>query len=113
MIKPSVYQLGTSPPVLKTDPGAGAWNSEPASLELKALKGVLTRSAVKALASHFGGDDAVTHLSYYLSNQGGKYTVDFQGLIAEAPTARKAYEIQVAAAKGFIETLALRRKPDR
>ena len=107
MIKPSVYVLGSQPPTFKKDPGAGVWNSQAATIEMKALKEVLTTSAIKSLASYFGGDDAVKHLAHYLSNAGGNYTIDFAGLIREAATAKKTFDIQIAAAKAFVETLPL------
>jgi len=107
MIKPSVYKLGTQPPTLKTDPGAGAWNSTPASLEMKALKEVLQNSLTQGLAVYFGGQDAVDHIEHYLGNTGTTYTVKFQKLIKEVPPAKgkDVVDAQIAAAQKFIETL--------
>ena len=83
-IKPSVYVLGTKPPVLPPDPGAGRWNSIPRTTSMIVLKAILTGrvegvpgavltvfaplfvgglfvggSALQGAASYFGGDDAV------------------------------------------------------
>ena len=104
-IKPSEYVLGTQPPILKTDPGAGAWNSTPSSLGMKALKELLAAAPTQSLASHFGGDDAVKHLMHYLGNSGGSYSIDLDGMIKEVPIAKQAFDAQVEAAKKFVESL--------
>lgn len=129
-IKPSVYALGTQPPVLKPDDGAGRWKSEPIEIKLYLLKAILTgrldgipqavltalvpsqalslfltELSIRALASHFGGDDAVKHMRHYLGNSGDQYTIDLQGMIAEVSIAKQCYDAQVQAAQKFIETL--------
>lgn len=104
-IKPSTYVLGTAPPVLKKDPGAGPWNSVPPTLGMKALKEALVNAGVQALASHFGGDDAVKHIEYYLANKGGAYTIDLPSLLREVSLAKQVYDLQVDTAKAFVETL--------
>jgi hypothetical protein len=78
---------------------------------MKVLKEILTTGGVQWLASHLGGDDAVKHIDYYLSNKGGKYTIDFEGLIRETGTGKKTKAIQIEAAKKFIETLPIGRHP--
>lgn len=108
-IKPSVYALGTTAPYFKKDPGAGVWNSQTANLDMKVLKEILTTGGVQWLASHLGGDDAVKHIDYYFSNVGGKYTIDFAGLIRETSTGKKTQSIQLDAAKKFVEKLPVGR----
>jgi nucleoid-associated protein YgaU len=105
MIKPSVYKLGTQPPYLKPDPGAGAWNSKTATLEMKALKEALQNSITQGLAAHFGGQDAVDHIQHYLGNSGSTLTIKFQKMINEVKLAKQAHDAQVEAAKKFIESL--------
>jgi nucleoid-associated protein YgaU len=129
-IKPSVYVVGTQPPVLPPDPGAGRWNSIPRTTSMIVLKAILTGriegvpgavltafaplfvgglfvggSALQGAASYFGGDDAVKHMLHYLGNTGRTYPIDFQGMIFEVPLARQVYDAQVQAAKKFIESL--------
>ena len=131
-IKPSVYVLGTQPPTLPPDPGAGVFNSVPRTVQMTVLKAILTGrldgapgvaltvfaplfagglfvggSALQAAAAHFGGDDAVKHLLHYLTvpPAGNKYTIDLQGMINEVPLARQVYELQVETAKRFLESL--------
>ncbi len=70
-----------------------------------ALKEVLTTQAVSGLATQFGGDDAVKHLAHFFGNTGSPYTIDFAGMIREVSIAKQTHDIQVAAAKSFIETL--------
>jgi hypothetical protein len=105
MIKPSVYKLGTQPPYLKPDPGAGAWNSKTATLEMKALKEALQNSITQGLAAHFGGQDAVDHIQHYLGNSGSTLTIKFQKMINEVKLAKQAHDAQIEAAKKFIESL--------
>jgi hypothetical protein len=77
----------------------------PTTLAMKALKEVLATSPVQFLASHFGGADAVKHLTHYLGNTGTPYTIDLQGLLNEVPLAKQVYDLQVDTAKKFVEAL--------
>lgn len=104
-ITPSRYTTGSHAPTLKTDPGAGAWKSTPESLGMKALKEVLLSAPAGALASHFGGADAVRHVQHYLGNSGGTLTVDFERLVREVSIAAQALQSQIDAAKAYVETL--------
>lgn len=129
-IKPSVYTLGTKPPELKTDQGAGQWKTAPKEASMYALKVLLTGKVVGGIpgdvlasafaplmairlvglsiqtgASYLGGDDAVKHMLHYLGNSGDRYTIDFQGMINEVPLAKQVQDVQIDAAKKFVETL--------
>jgi hypothetical protein len=125
-IKPSNLVLGTQPPVLKPDKGAGKWNSEAKEVSMHALKVLLTGRTddlptavrlllapvlviplsgitIQAAASYFGGDDAVKHLLHYLGNTGSPYTIDFAGMNKEVALAKQVQDVQVETAQNFIE----------
>ncbi len=128
-IKPSVYVLGTAPPVLKTDAGAGAWGLQDKEVGMVVLKALLTGKVddvptwvkvtlfapllavkltgltIQAGASFFGGDDAVKHLLHYLGNTGKTYTIDFEGMIKEVNLAKDVRDAQIEAAKKFVQSL--------
>lgn len=105
MIKPSTFQLGSRPPILPPDAGAGPWRSMPATVAMRTMKGLLDNALTKGLAAYFGGEDAVAHIAHYFRNGGTNLTIDFAKLVREVPKAKRVYDTQVAAAKAFVARL--------
>jgi LysM repeat protein len=98
----SAYTLGSTDPVLTPDPGAGRWGSKPKELisiaEKAAIIDVLPGAYVVI------GDDAVKHMSHYLGNTGGDYTIDLQGMVDDVPSAKTLFNRELEEAKRFVET---------
>lgn len=97
------YYLGNGDPTIAPDPGAGRWSSvrrSPRTVALKvAFYGYLPHCWVLV------GDDATKHMYHYFGNHGRDYTIDLQDMIDEVPSAKRQYEIELARAKAFVETL--------
>ena len=100
---PTKYKIGTHDPVIHHDPGAGAWNSKPKTLKMKASKAEILQHL------HFAypviGDDAVKHMYHYFDNSGIKYTIDLQDMIDDVQDAKTVYENEIKNAKQFVQTL--------
>ena len=97
------FKIGTGDPTIIPDRGAGPWGSKPKEV-LTAAKyvGILE---ILGLAYVAIGDDAVKHMSHYLGNSGAALTIDIEGMIAEVPSAKLLFDLQVAKIKGYVEQL--------
>lgn len=105
MIKPSAFQLGSRPPVLPADPGAGPWRSIAATLFKRTMKGLFETNLAQSGTAYFVGEDATAHLVHYFRNTGTNLKIHFAKLVREVPKAKQVYDLQVAAAKAFISQL--------
>lgn len=97
------YKLGTSDPTITPDRGAGVWNSESTTIEMRLKKAAINSNMGAAYA--IIGDDAVKHLIHYFNNTGNDYTIDLEDLIDDVENEKKLFESEVAAAKIFVESL--------
>lgn len=97
------YTIGNTSPTITYDAGAGAWNSKKTEASMVAMKMLLIN-----YYAHFYtiiGDDAANHLSHYLSNTGKEYEFDLKDMINDVPTAKQIFDLELAKAKSFVETL--------
>jgi hypothetical protein len=99
------YKIGTHDPVIHNDPGAGAWNSKPKTMKMRALKAEILEHLT--FAYPVIGDDAVKHMYHYFDNSGVKYTIDLQDMIDDVPISKAMYENEVENAKKFVQTLPI------
>jgi hypothetical protein len=99
----SDFKLGTDDPKITPDAGAGPWNSKP--------KEVLTAAQYLGILEALGpatvliGDDAVKHMLHYLNNTGSPLTIDLEGMVAEVPSAKVLFDLEVAKIKAYAERL--------
>lgn len=96
------YKLGSDDPVIREDPGAGAWNSEPQTRTMAILKRLIQAGIWTVW---IGMPDAVNHLSHYFGNSGSDYTIRLQAMIDDVPSAARAYKRELDDAMNYIETL--------
>ena len=101
------YKIGTGDPPLRSDPGAGKWNSKPKEATYIALAAGIIQ--ILPQASLVIGDDAAKHMAHYFFGNGRDLTIDLEGMVAEVPEARVRYEDEVAQAQEWIETLPVGR----
>jgi hypothetical protein len=98
------YQTGTANPRLRSDPGAGMWNSKRIEVEslvkLQAIKAIL---GVPTLV--YPGPNATRHMWHYLHNTGRPYTIDLEGMIRSVPTAKRAMVAEFRQAQRFVTGL--------
>ena len=97
------YRIGTDDPPLRSDPGAGTWNSTPATLSHAALKAAIVEILPHAYVVI--GDDATKHMAHYLRNSGSAFKIDLEDMIRDVPSARERFEAEVAQARTFVESL--------
>ncbi len=97
------YKLGTSDPTITPDAGAGAWNSESTTIEMRVKKAAIVGNSAAAYA--IIGDDATMHIIHYFNNTGRDYTIDLEDLIDDVPNEKNLFESEISAAKKFVETL--------
>ena len=97
------YKLGTDDPALTPDPGAGAWNSEATTLEMRAAEQAIIQVLGAAIIAV--GDDAVKHMRHYLRNSGRDYTIDLRGLINDVKGEKELYNRELSEAKRYVERL--------
>lgn len=97
------YKLGTSDPTITPDVGAGVWNSESTTWEMRAKKAAILQ--VLGAAYVIIGDDAVKHMLHYLNNTGRDYTIDLEDLIDDVTGEKELYNRELSEAKRFVETL--------
>jgi Putative peptidoglycan binding domain len=101
------YTLGTADPPLRSDPGAGPWNSRPKEMVTRAQMASII--AILPVAHVAIGDDAVKHLWHYLGNSGRPLEIDAAGMVREVPSAGDLYRQEVSQAKSFVEKLGVGR----
>lgn len=97
------YKLGTDDPTITPDVGAGAWNSESTTIEMRLKKAAIWQGMGAAYA--IIGDDATAHLIHFFNNTGKDYTIDLEGLIDDVENERRLFESELAEAKLFVEGL--------
>lgn len=97
------YVLGTSDPTITPDTGAGKWNSEPKTFEMR-----FKEQAIFQILPHAYvviGDDATEHMYHYLGNSGKDYTIDLEDMLDDVPNEKRAYMAEMTLARKFVETL--------
>ncbi len=97
----SSYKFGTDDPPRHADAGAGAWNSEPTTIEMRAKKAAII--SILGAAYAVVGDDAANHMEHYLYNSGSDYTIDLEGLLNDVADEKELYNRELAEAKKFVE----------
>lgn len=97
------YKLGNDDPPVSRDTGAGAWNSEATTWEMRAKKAALIQGLGAAYVVI--GDDATNHLAHYLNNSGRDYTIDLEGLLDDVKGEKELYNRELATAKRYVESL--------
>ncbi len=96
------YKVGSDDPILTPDQGAGKWNSEDTTWEMRSKK-----AAIITILSHaytIVGVDATKHMYHYLGNSGVDHTIDLEGLIS-VDNERKVFYDELILARKFTETL--------
>jgi hypothetical protein len=97
------YKIGSGDPTITPDAGAGKWDSESTTWEMR-----LKKAAVINILPHaylIIGDDATKHMAHYLKNSGKDYTIDLEDMLDDVPNEKMLYESELAEAKIFVETL--------
>jgi LysM repeat protein len=97
------FTLGTTDPTITPDPGAGVWNSTPATAEF-----ALKKSAILSILPHAAlivGPDAAVHMFHYLANTGNNFTIRLATMVADVPSGQFNYDEEVKEAAAFVETL--------
>lgn len=97
------YKIGTADPVIRHDPGSGAWNSKPKTQKMSILKSEIRGHLPHAFL--IIGDDAARHMNHYFKNTGKDYIIDLQDMIEDVPDAKVLYDREVTKAKRFVGTL--------
>jgi len=96
------YKKGNDDPKIKYDIGAGAYNTEPSSMRMWALKqAIMSENGVVRMSL----PDAKAHLEHYLSNTAEDYTIRLQKMIDDVPNEKAIYEKEIALAMNFVQTL--------
>ena len=103
--KRTVYKIGTQDPVIKSDPGAGPWNSKMPMPYMVTLKYKILEHLPHAYL--LIGDDAVKHIFHYFNCTGSNYIIDLEGMIDEVHSAKDGYADELNDAKKFVETLPI------
>lgn len=97
------YKIGTADPVIRHDPGSGAWNSKPKTQKMSILKSEIRGHLPHAFL--ITGDDAARHMNHYFKNTGKDYIIDLQDMVDDVPDAKLFYDREVAKVKQFVGTL--------
>lgn len=97
------YKLGTTDPTITPDVGAGVWNSEPTTIEMRLKEQAILQGMGAAYA--IIGDDATSHLIHFFNNTGNDYTIDLEDLIDDVENEKRLFESELAEAKKFVEGL--------
>lgn len=99
----SLYKIGTVDPHIPIDFGAGAWNSEPATLSMMAKKLAILNIIGPAMI--YPGPDAAKHMLHYMNNTGSPINIDYSGLLNSVPSAKEQFTNNKEFAQRFCETL--------
>lgn len=97
------YKLGTDDPRITPDMGAGAWNSESTTIEMRAKKAAVIQTLGAAYVVI--GDDATNHMIHYFGNTGNDYTIDLEDLLDDVKGEKELYNRELSEAKRFVESL--------
>ncbi|MCY7377144.1 MAG: hypothetical protein LH472_14385 [Pyrinomonadaceae bacterium] len=95
------YKLGTDDPTITPDTGAGAWNSEETTIEMRLKKEAIRQGMGAAYVAI--GDDATKHLIHYFNNSGRDYTIDLEDLLDDVTEEKELYNRELNEAKRFVE----------
>jgi hypothetical protein len=103
------YRTGAGDPPLRSDPGAGPWNSKP-----KTAAAITQHAGLLALVMHgapnvYPGINATRHLRHYLLNTGLPYTIDLEDMVRSVPSAGPWMVREFRQAQGFFKTLPVGR----
>ena len=99
----SDFKIGTDDPKINPDRGAGTWNSK--------SKEILTAAKYVGIMDVLGpsylviGADAAKHMAHYLENSGSDYTIDLEGMVAQVPSAKTLFDVEVDKIKAYVEQL--------
>ena len=99
----SAYLRGTADPNFRTDEGSGRWGSQRATAEMRAMRIAIMGHLPHAVP--LIGPDAAAHMRHYMENSGSRYTIRLAELIADTRSARELFDLELAEAKRFVETL--------
>jgi peptidoglycan hydrolase-like protein with peptidoglycan-binding domain len=97
------YKVGTADPVPPYDPGSGPWGVKRAEYTYIALKASM--QTLMPAASSAVGPNAAAHLEHFLANSGADYTIDLERMVREVPRAQARFDMELAQAKAFCESL--------
>ena len=96
------YVIGSTPPPIVPDVGAGIWNSETPKLITRTQK-LLIQTGLGAVS---GMPNAVAHLKHYFDNTGTEYTIDMVNLLKSSQAATDGAYEEFDAAVAFAEANA-------
>ena len=97
------YKIGYSDPSIYFNPGAGPYNSIPASIRMWSLKqGIMAEKGFVSILL----PDAKAHLEHYFSTTGTDYTIKFQKLIDNVPNEKAIYYNEISLAMHFAQNLS-------
>lgn len=101
------YRLGTGDPAIKPDIGSGAFNSEPSTASMWALKQAILEILPPRgnSAAVLIGSDAALHMNHYLAASGRTLTIDLEDMVDSGETATKHFRNEVIQAQRFVEKL--------
>lgn len=99
----TIYKIGDSDPIIKHDPGAGAWNSKSKTAKMLVLKSEIMEHLPHAAVVI--GDDAAKHMFHYFLNKGTDYNIDLQDMINNTDSAKSLYDDESNRIKQFVNTL--------
>jgi len=97
------YKIGSGDPPITPDAGAGVWNSEPTTIEMRLKKAAIIQHLGAAYAVI--GDDATKHLVHYFRNTGNDYTIDLEDLLNDVVGEKELYNRELSEAKRFVERI--------
>ena len=103
------YTIGTKNPVLRSDAGAGAFNSVPMQFSMWSLKQAILEILPPrgSSAAIFIGMDASRHMLYYFSSKGSRLNINLEKMLKDSKTAREHFKNEVKQAKKYSEKLTL------
>lgn len=106
----AAYVVGTSDPQVPVDPGAGPWNTMPASAsDHVARLGIVKTLTTTALPFP---PRAKEHMLHYLGNTGDDLWINLELMIQSVPNANRLMYREINLARDFAESLGLHQRPD-
>ncbi len=103
------YRTGTDDPPLKSDSGAGPWNSRPKTADAIAQHAGLIGLVMHGISNLYPGVNATRHLRHYLLNTGLACKIDLEDMVQSVPSAQVGMMLEFRQAQQFLRALPVGR----
>jgi RHS repeat-associated protein len=101
------YKKGKDDPAVSKDAGAGKFGVEDPTTIDQNKHNTWSRIVIPMARDDFGWTDAAAHMQHYLDASGDDYTIRFQAMLDDVPSAKKWYDYEKQQAMDFSETLTV------